>query len=135
MTIPELEFLKNEAGEEEGLSDAGIETFRDDPYASCAREAGQNSRDAGLENYKPVRMTFDLMQEDRVNLPFHASLARTLDCCLNQAHAEKEKEFFKNACEVISKERLPILRISDFNTKGLIGPPETSGTVFHSLLK
>ncbi|WP_368219840.1 hypothetical protein [Aeromonas sp. R7-2] len=135
MTIPELEFLKNEAGEEEGLSDAGIETFRDDPYASCAREAGQNSRDAGLENDKPVRMTFDLMQEDRVNLPFHASLARTLDCCLNQAHAEKEKEFFKNACEVISKERLPILRISDFNTKGLIGPPETSGTVFHSLLK
>lgn len=134
MTVPELEFLKNEAGEEEGLSDAGIETFRDDPYASCAREAGQNSRDAGLDG-KPVRMTFDLKQEDIANIPFHASLARTLNCCSSQAHAEKEKEFFKNACAVMSRDTLPILRISDFNTKGLIGPPEKSGTAFHSLLK
>ena len=88
MTVPELEFLKNEAGEEEGLSDAGIETFRDDPYASCAREAGQNSRDDGLDG-KPVRMTFDLKQEDIANIPFHASLARTLNCCSSQAHAAK----------------------------------------------
>ncbi|WP_339502988.1 hypothetical protein [Pseudomonas silesiensis] len=135
MTAPELEFLKNEAGEEEGLSDAGIETFRDDPYASCAREAGQNSRDAGLNNGAPVRMTFDLILGDRDDLPFYESLAGALDCCRSQAHAEKEKEFFKNACAVISKATLPILRISDFNTKGLVGPPEKSGTVFHSLLK
>ena len=135
MTAPELEFLKNEAGEEEGLSDAGIETFRDDPYASCAREAGQNSRDAGLNNGSPVRMTFDLIQENREDLPFYESLAGALDCCHSQAYAEKEKEFFKNACAVISKTKLPILKISDFNTKGLIGPPEKSGTVFHSLLK
>lgn len=135
MTAPELEFLKNEAGEEEGLSDAGIETFRDDPYASCAREAGQNSRDAGLNNGAPVRMTFDLILGHREDLPFYESLAGALDCCRSQAHAEKEKEFFKNACAVISKATLPILRISDFNTKGLVGPPEKSGTVFHSLLK
>jgi hypothetical protein len=135
MTAPELEFLKNEAGEEEGLSDAGIETFRDDPYASCAREAGQNSRDAGLDDGAPVRMTFDLIQGSREDLPFYGSLAGALDSCLSQAHAEKEKEFFINACAVISKPTLPILRISDFNTKGLVGPPEQSGTVFHSLLK
>lgn len=135
MTAPELEFLKNEAGEEEGLSDAGIETFRDDPYASCAREAGQNSRDAALNNGAPVRMTFDLILRDREDLPLCESLAGALDCCLSQAHAEKEREFFKNACAVISKTTLPILRISDFNTKGLVGPPEKSGTVFHSLLK
>lgn len=135
MTTPELEFLKNEAGEDEGLSDAGIETFRDDPYASCAREAGQNSRDAGLNNGAPVRMTFDLILRDREDLPFYESLAGALDCCHSQAHAEKAKEFFKNACAVISSAKLPILRISDFNTKGLVGPPETSGTVFHSLLK
>lgn len=46
MVEPVLRFLTNEAGEKEGLGDAGIETFRDAPYASCAREAGQNSRDA-----------------------------------------------------------------------------------------
>lgn len=135
MTDPKLEFLKNEAGEAEGLSDAGIETFRDDPYASCAREAGQNSRDAGVNNGAPVRMQFDLIVENSKNLPFYGALAGALDCCLSQAQAEKEKEFFKNAVAVISKEKLPILRISDFNTKGLVGPPEKAGTVFHSLLK
>lgn len=135
MTAPELEFLKNDAGEDEGLADAGIETFRDDPYASCAREAGQNSRDAGLNDGAPVRMTFDLLLRNREDIPFYESLAGALDCCHRQAHAEKEKEFFKNACAVISKATLPILRISDLNTKGLVGPPEKSGTVFHSLLK
>jgi len=135
MTTPELEFLNNEAGEEEGLSDAGIETFRDDPYASCAREAGQNSRDAGLNNGAPVRMTFDLIQGSQRELPFYDSLAEALDCCRHQAQTEKETEFFKNACGVMSKAVLPILRISDFNTKGLVGPPEKSGSVFHSLLK
>ncbi|OMG63325.1 hypothetical protein AUR61_014100 [Stutzerimonas balearica] len=135
MNNPTLEFLKNEAGEQEGLSDAGIETFRDDPYASCAREAGQNSRDAGLNNGKPVRMTFDLIQEPCGNLPFYGSLAAALDCCRSQAHAEKEKDFFKNACSVVSQKTIPVLRISDYNTKGLTGPPEKIGSVFHSLLK
>lgn len=135
MNNPTLEFLKNEAGEQEGLSDAGIETFRDDPYASCAREAGQNSRDAGLNNGAPVRMTFDLIQEPCSNLPFYDSLAAALDCCRNQAHAEKEKDFFKNACSVVSQDTIPVLRISDYNTKGLTGPPEKIGSVFHSLLK
>jgi hypothetical protein len=41
-----LEFLPNQAGESEGLGDAGIETLRDNPYASCARASGQNSADA-----------------------------------------------------------------------------------------
>ncbi|MEN5300692.1 hypothetical protein [Pseudomonas sp. TWI628] len=135
MSTPILEFLKNEAGEQEGLSDAGIETFRDDPYASCAREAGQNSRDAGLSNGAPVRMTFDLTQEPCRNLPFYDTLAAALDCCYSQAHTEKEKEFFKNACAVASQDTIPVLRISDYNTKGLTGPPEKIGSVFNSLLK
>lgn len=135
MSTQTLEFLKNEAGEQEGLSDAGIETFRDDPYASCAREAGQNSRDAGLNNGAPVRMTFDLTQEPCRNLPFYDSLAAALDCCRRQAHAEKEKEFFKNACSVVSQDTIPVLKISDYNTKGLTGPPEKIGSVFNSLLK
>ena len=58
MTNPVLRFLPNEAWEKEGLGDAGIETFRDTPYASCAREAGQNSRDAA--KVQPVRITFDI---------------------------------------------------------------------------
>jgi hypothetical protein len=73
---PVLEFLKNEAGEEEGLGDAGIETFRDAPYASCARETGQNSRDA--EKALPVRMTFDVFQIAQADFAAHDTLTSAL---------------------------------------------------------
>ena len=55
---PRLVFLKNEAGEAEGLNDPGIETFRDSPYSSVARETGQNTRDVRADTSKPVRMAF-----------------------------------------------------------------------------
>lgn len=42
-----LRFLENQAGEEEGYSDSGIETFRGTPFAAIARETGQNRKDAG----------------------------------------------------------------------------------------
>ena len=66
---PDLEFPQNSAGEYDGLGDAGIETFRDASYASCAREAGQNSRDAASGNGEPVRMTFNVLQLPRDQFP------------------------------------------------------------------
>jgi hypothetical protein len=56
-----LEFLPNPGGDAEGLSDAGIEWFRDKPFAAVARETGQNSRDARLDPAAPVRVTFDVV--------------------------------------------------------------------------
>ena len=44
--IDDFQFPPNLADENEGLGDAGIETFRDAPYASVGRENGQNSNDA-----------------------------------------------------------------------------------------
>ena len=43
---PVLQHLINLADEDEGLSNASIETFRDAPFAGIARECGQNSLDA-----------------------------------------------------------------------------------------
>lgn len=135
MTKPVLEFLRNEAGEEEGLGDAGIETFRDAPYASCAREAGQNSRDAGAENGEPVRMTFDVFAISPHEFPSYDHLRGALSACSNEAREEREKEFFANACATADNPTIPVLKIADYNTKGLIGPPDEPGTPFHSLLK
>ncbi len=133
MADPVLKFLTNEAGEKEGLGDAGIETFRDSPYASCAREAGQNSRDAARE--KPVRMTFNVLELDPNSFPSRDLLEEALDACLQEATQEREKEFFGNALDVIRRERIPALEIADYNTKGLVGPPDLEGTPFHSLVK
>lgn len=135
MSDPVLVFLTNEADEKEGLGDAGIETFRDAPYGSCAREAGQNSRDANLNNDNPVRMTFDVLQIPAKEIPSINSLSSALDCCGNNASGEKERDFFKNAMGVVGKEKIPVLRIADYNTKGLMGPPSESDSPFNALLK
>ncbi|MCD9122286.1 hypothetical protein [Cupriavidus sp. UGS-1] len=135
MIKPILEFLKNEAGEEEGLGDAGIETFRDAPYASCAREAGQNSRDAAADNGAPVRMTFDVFEISPHEFPSYDPLRSALSACSAEAREERAKEFFANACATADRPTIAVLKIADYNTKGLMGPPDEPGTPFHSLLK
>lgn len=134
--IPVFEFPINDADESEGLGDAGIETFRDAPYASCAREAGQNSRDAkkdGVE--KPVRVTFSVLHISPSDFPGHDRLTSALRSCLEQARDEKEEDFFSNALEVSGKSTIPVLCIADYNTTGLVGPPDEANTPFNSLLK
>jgi hypothetical protein len=133
MAEPRLEFLKNEAGEREGLGDAGIETFKDAPYASCAREAGQNSRDAF--HILPVRLTFNLLHVPQRKFPDHARLRSAVEACAAAAENEKEGEFFANALALLDRPFLPVLNVSDYNTTGLTGPPHEPGTPFHSLVK
>lgn len=130
----ELAFLPNAADENEGLAHAGIETFRDAPYSSVARECGQNSRDA----YKsfPVRITFDQIEITTDQIPAIQRLRSTLDACYRRAEASRDKKellFFENARALVQASTVKALVISDTGTEGLIGPD--SGTPFHSLLK
>lgn len=130
-----LQFLSNEANEDEGLGDAGIETYRDEPYAGTAREIGQNSRDAFTA--LPVRISFDVVDVPFDQIPNLDKLKSTVDACLKKAHAandEKEIAFFEQAYRVLEKGPLKVLAISDSNTTGLTGP-DVSGTAFHSLVK
>ncbi len=130
-----LQFLSNEANEDEGLGDAGIETYRDEPYAGTAREIGQNSRDAFTA--LPVRISFDVIDVPFDQIPNIAKLKSTIDACLKKArNADDEKEiaFFEQANSVLATGPLKVLAISDSNTTGLTGP-DVSGTAFHSLVK
>lgn len=133
METPTLEFLRNDAGEKEGLGDAGIETFRDDPYASCGRETGQNSKDASAAN--PVRLTFDVIGVSAADFPAHDRLQGAVESCLKDAKQEKDVDFFRQAAGLLKKDKIDVLRISDFSTHGLKGPPDEDNTPFHSLLK
>lgn len=129
---PHLEFLKNEADEAEGLGHAGIETFRDAPYASLGREHGQNSLDARASD--PVRVKFDLIRIPASDFPDRAVLLAAVMECLRQARDEKTRAFFREAKKVLEANTVKVLRIADFNTRGLRGPSEP-GTPFHALLK
>lgn len=130
-----LQFLNNEANEDEGLGDAGIETYRDEPYAGTAREIGQNSRDASTA--VPVRVSFDVIDVPFEQIPDLDKLSTTVHACLKKArdaNDEKEIAFFEQAKQVLQTGPLKVLKISDSNTTGLTGP-DVSGTAFHSLVK
>lgn len=134
-TPTELRFLSDDADENDGLGDAGIETYKDAIYASIARETGQNSADAWTA--KPVKMVFDVIEIDRNELPGLQKLSSTVEICLAQAVTEKDEkaiDFFKRAKDVLAADKIRVLRVADYNTKGLIGPSER-GTPFHSLVK
>ena len=136
MTEVNLEFLENQAGEVEGLGHAGIETFRDTPFVSCSREAGQNTLDAA--DGRPVRLSMREHTVPAVEIPGIDKLRETIQQCLKAARAsgsEKDSDFFENAQDVVSNLFIPVLEISDFNTTGLEGPPNDKGSKFHALVK
>lgn len=135
-------FLQNEAGEDEGLADAGIETFRDAPFAGLARECGQNSIDAATssssaDNEEQVTVRF-LKETIPTNaVPDITGLRSVIDSCLVRAKArmdEKEIQFFERAKTIVNAEKIDLLQVIDEGTTGLIGPCE-SGTPYHALIK
>ena len=130
-----LEFLPNVGDEDEGLSDAGIETFRDSPYASVARECGQNSRDAALK--LPVVLRFDAHVIDTASIPDLEAFRATIAACKRHAHArrdDKQTDFFDRATKLLASPKTEILVIADEGTRGLTGPCEP-GKAFHTLVK
>lgn len=130
-----LQLLNNEAEEDQGLNEAGVETFRSRPFASIARECAQNSRDAAVE--PKVKVCFDRKVTPLEELPDSKALEATLECCLSRArNTENEDElaFFENALEIIRGNDLDLLIIRDFGTAGLVGPCQP-GTPFHTLVK
>ncbi|MGP1354627.1 MAG: hypothetical protein ACTS1Z_15035 [Parasphingopyxis sp.] len=132
-----LEFLTNEGGEAEGLSDAGIETFRENPFAAVARETGQNSRDARADTDRPVLLKFDMITIPAAEFPSVEEYREAAQLCLTKSEdneREKETGFFRNAVSVLNADEIRILRIADYNTKGVRGPCE-EGRPFHTLAK
>lgn len=132
-----LNFLRNVAGEAEGLGDAGIETFRGNPYVSVARETAQNSRDARNNENVPIVLKINRFSIESRSFPAIEAFKKAAKQCLQKANergTEKEKEFFQQAFSVLNKDEIEILSIEDFNTKGVVGPCE-EGSPFHALVK
>lgn len=129
-----VRFLTNEANKVEGLAYAGFETFRGSPYTSCARETGQNSRDA-TRGSNPVRVSFDLLHVNRTDVPFAGELEHSVRCCLRAPQNDKTQVQLERALATISAPVIKILRIADINTTGLTGPVDDPGSVFTALVK
>lgn len=122
---------------EYGLDTDDMERFKKDPDGGLAREICQNSIDANNGEH-PSRVEFKLFTVERNEIPGIAPLSEAIENCYHyRGDDEKEGAQLLKMRNVISQDRITCLRVSDFNTTGLIGVADysTTETPFFKLTK
>jgi hypothetical protein len=129
-------FPLSDNGPEDGLNHPGIETFLKSPIESLAREIIQNSRDAAKDSGTQVRVDFELWELPKEQFPGIKEYTKLLDQCQSYwKESVKTVKFFEKARAIAASEFIPVLKVSDYNTKGLRGSYEKRGTDWHKLTK
>jgi hypothetical protein len=129
-------FPSNNGGQESGFHDAGVETFRGNIDRYVARESIQNCVDARADRSKPVHVIFQLRDHDAESLAGRHELRETLQRCAQYWKSDKRaKAFFDNATEILKTRALPILRIGDYNTTGVLGSDTDRTGNWYNLVK
>ena len=97
-------FPSNDHGENKGINDSGVATFRGTPLRSLAREICQNSLDAARG--KTVTVEFNMFSLSTDSLPGASVLRDTFHRCHDFWSVQKgsaTKDFFVNAVKKIAK--------------------------------
>lgn len=131
-------FPNNNCGQTRGISDAGIETFNGTEIQSLAREICQNSLDAIDENKDNVFVEFTRYIENSKNIPGYEYYSNCIDKAYNywsSQNNQKATDYLKKAKDQLSAEKTSILRVSDFNTTGLLNPYGFGNDGWNSLTK
>ena len=129
-------FAKNDGGRDSGFHDAGVETFKGNFDRYLARELIQNSLDARLDITKPVKVVFSLMEMKRDAVPDIENLRVAFDRSKEYwRHDKKASLFFEKASEIARRETITMLRISDFNTSGVLGSDTDREKNWYNLIK
>lgn len=132
-------FPSRNYGETEGYANPGLEWFKDDPLRALAREICQNSLDACYNEEEPVRVEFSFDFVSVSKFPGLLDLREILSKC-EEYDANKKDEraqrFIAKAQKLLRESKVPVLRISDYNTIGLQGAfDEKNVTPWVSLVK
>lgn len=133
-------FVSNLNAIDSGLNDAGIETFSGDSQKANIREVIQNSIDQISEeaktNNRPVIVEFDNFTIKQNEFKGYDEFKLILKQCIDSSKDDQNvKRFFEQAVSLMENP-INVLRISDYNTTGLVGA-ETGerGTPWHNLIK
>ena len=132
-------FPKLGGGEEQGLNDAGVESFK--RAASLGRETCQNIGDVCLDNGKPAIATFELIDLPATEFPGLQEFREKFIACRDYVldglpnGTGNEQKFFERGLKVLQRDTIPVLRIGDENTTGLIGSDDDRSESFFRLLK
>lgn len=125
-----------------GFNNIG-EEFKDNPIQSLAKEICQNSLDTklnpeyGQRLNKTTKVVFNEFWMNTKEFPGYESFLETLEdeYKFNSNYYKHDKtvpNFYQNAINCLKQEKIYCLRISDFNTTGLLGSDMGSDKGNHS---
>ncbi len=114
-----------------------IEQFSGNYNYSVAREVIQNSLDAkSKENSDPVTVVFKLEDFLRKDFPGQQELLEVMNAGKKYYKDDaKAQEFLYSAISCLKEDVIPFLKISDFNTTGLMGMDDDKKGGWYNLVK
>lgn len=127
-----------------GFNNIG-EEFKDNPIQSLAKEICQNSLDTKLNpeyknSEKKIKVVFNQFLMEAKNFPGKEEFLKVLlnEYDYNDSYYINDKtvpNFYKNAIECLQSKKICCLRISDYNTTGLLGADKSSHSPWCDLTK
>ena len=114
-------FPPTNGGRVDGFNDPGIAHFSGSQYSSLARETIQNSLDARAGPDQPVDVSFEMIEVSPHDMG-RAELVAAFEACRKAVKPDDpaQPELIR-AQDVLAREWIPFLRVSDRNTTGLRG--------------
>lgn len=103
-----------------GPQDAMIEAFKGSPYAALIREACQNSCDALTHSESRVKLFLSFGTLNRFEFPELFNLRIHVQGCLTlYPNDQNATKVFKPMLDILSRNSIPYLKVSDYNTTGM----------------
>ena len=130
-------FPDNKGGQDEGFENQGINQFKMSPYGKLAREIIQNSYDAKIKGEnKKVKVEFRLVKMDKKRIPNLESIRESIDASAEYfPETERLEKFRQVANEKFESDTIDVLKISDYNTTGLVGIEKRINSAWYGLIK
>jgi len=97
-------FPLNDDGEDDDLNNPGVESFKNSPISSLAKEICQNSLDAkDPGSHAPVEVHFSRIDLEKNKFPSCAEYLEILNSCKKfRSNNKKYQEFFGKALNMIT---------------------------------
>ena len=131
------------ASDKVGVHDVGIGVFTKRPYIGLTKEILQNATDApnrDLPEGTPVKVRFELIYIDRDDIPDVERLNSVIHKCYEYYSEGDDGIKLKRIQDAADKYlgqpgKIPVLKISDYNTTGLCGVLEEKGSNWSGLVR
>lgn len=131
------------ASDKVGVNDVGIGVFKKKPYIGLTKEILQNSTDApnqALPKGTPVRVRFELIYIDRDDIPDVEKLNSVIHKCYeyySDGDDGVKLKTIQDAADLYLAQsgKVPVLKISDYNTTGLCGVLAEKGSKWSGLVR